>query len=457
MRIIHTSDWHLGQYFINKSRLKEHQRFMAWLLEQVDEHQVDAIVVAGDIFDTGSPPSYARKLYNQFIVDLQQHNCQLVILGGNHDSVATLNESTNLLACLNTYVVPSAQQDSQLQLEQQVITLKQDISGNNRAGCVLCAIPFIRPRDVLFSQAGQSADDKQQDLQQAIYEHYNQIFQLALTEAQKHQPPLPIVATGHLTCVGASSSDSVREIYIGTLGAYPANRLPNADYIALGHIHQSQKVGGNDHIRYCGSPIPLSFDEVGNSKVVNLVELSSFEQSVNITSIPVPVFQPMKQIKGDLESIEQQLLSLSHFDKDLPVWLDIEVASSEYVTEFQTQIETWCKELPVEVLLLRKAKAKQSHDETTGQFDFNQQSTLTELNPIEVFEKRLDAELVVALNDGQKQAQLHDKSQADNTNDMHLSRLKRIRQSFAQMVALSEAQINPLKQSQQPHISDGEQ
>ena len=453
MRIIHTSDWHLGQYFINKSRLKEHQRFMAWLLEQVDEHQVDAIIVAGDIFDTGSPPSYARKLYNQFIVDLQQHNCQLVVLGGNHDSVATLNESTNLLACLNTYVVPSAQQDSQLQLEQQVITLKQDISGNSSTGCVLCAIPFIRPRDVLYSQAGQSADDKQQDLQQAIYEHYNQIFQLALTQAQKHQPPLPIVATGHLTCVGASSSESVREIYIGTLGAYPANRLPKADYIALGHIHQSQKVGGNEHIRYCGSPIPLSFDEVGNSKVVNLVELSAHQQSVNITSLPVPVFQPMKQIKGDLNSIEQQLNALSHFDKDLPVWLDIEVASGEYVTEFQTQIETWCKELPVEVLLLRKAKVKQSHDDSVGQFDFNQQATLTELNPTEVFEKRLDAELVVAMNEGQRQEQ---QQPNDSSNDLHLARLKRIRQSFAQVVAQSHAQINPLKQNQQSDLSDDE-
>lgn len=437
MRIIHTSDWHLGQYFINKSRLKEHQRFLAWLLEQVDEHQVDAIVVAGDIFDTGSPPSYARKLYNQFIVDLQQHSCQLVILGGNHDSVATLNESTNLLACLNTYVVPSAQQDTDKQLEQQVITLNKDINGNNAPGCVLCAIPFIRPRDVLLSQAGLSADDKQQDLQQAIYEHYNQIFQLALTQAQQHQPPLPIIATGHLTCVGASSSDSVREIYIGTLGAFPANRLPPADYIALGHIHQPQKVASSDVIRYCGSPIALSFDEVSNTKTVNLVEMNAHQGQVNVTPIAVPVFQPMKQIKGDLASIEQQLLGLSHFDASHPVWLDIEVACDEYITEFQNQIETWCKDLPVEVLLLRRAKAKLSEqDAQLDKLHRHQQTTLTELNPIEVFEKRLDAQLLAEGRDGIGQT-TGQTTQNDEQNSLHTARLKRIRLSFAQVAAQS--------------------
>lgn len=93
MRILHTSDWHLGQNFYSKSRAAEHQAFLDWLLETAQSHQVDAIIVAGDIFDTGSPPSYARELYNRFVVNLQQTGCHLVVLAGNHDSVATLNES----------------------------------------------------------------------------------------------------------------------------------------------------------------------------------------------------------------------------------------------------------------------------------------------------------------------------------------------------------------------------
>ena len=98
MRILHTSDWHLGQNFYSKSREAEHQAFLDWLLETAQAHQVDAIIVAGDVFDTGSPPSYARTLYNRFVVNLQQTGCHLVVLAGNHDSVATLNESRDIMA-----------------------------------------------------------------------------------------------------------------------------------------------------------------------------------------------------------------------------------------------------------------------------------------------------------------------------------------------------------------------
>lgn len=419
MRIIHTSDWHLGQHFINKSRESEHQAFFTWLLAQVDEHQVDAIIVAGDVFDTGSPPSYARRLYNQFIVDLQQHQCQLLVLGGNHDSVAMLNESTELVACLNTYVIPYASQ----QWSQQVVML-DTYTPHKRPGCLVCAIPFIRPRDVQISQAGQSSGEKQLSLQQAIAEHYQQVFAIAQAKAQQYQPPLPIVATGHLTCVGASSSSSVRDIYIGSLEAFPASGLPAADYIALGHIHQPQTVAGNEYIRYCGSPIPLSFDEVGRRKTVNLVELGSDE--VTVTPLDIPVFQPMRQIRGNLKEIEQQLATLKDYDPKQPVWLDIEVASHEYVTEFQSQIETMCGSLPVEILLLRRAK--HHHDLAAVEQDQVAQVTLRELNPMEVFEKRLEQEPM-----------------SEEQEQQHLARLNRVRRSFAQVAALSEQQLDPIQ------------
>ncbi|RXY72413.1 exonuclease subunit SbcD, partial [Klebsiella pneumoniae] len=108
MRLLHTSDWHLGQNFYSKSRAAEHDAFLTWLLDRAQEHEVDAIIVAGDIFDTGSPPSYARELYNRFVVQLQQTGCRLVVLAGNHDSVAMLNESRDILAFLHTTVVANA-------------------------------------------------------------------------------------------------------------------------------------------------------------------------------------------------------------------------------------------------------------------------------------------------------------------------------------------------------------
>ena len=97
-RILHTSDWHLGQNFYGKSRVNEHQQFLNWLLDQVNNHDIDAVIVAGDIFDTGTPPSYAREMYFDFVVNMHEKNCQLIILAGNHDSVAMLGESKQLLS-----------------------------------------------------------------------------------------------------------------------------------------------------------------------------------------------------------------------------------------------------------------------------------------------------------------------------------------------------------------------
>ena len=106
LRILHTSDWHLGQHFMGKTRQAEHGAFCAWLVEQVRAHEVDALVIAGDVFDTGAPPSYAREQYNRFVVELSATGCALVVLGGNHVSVAMLGESKTLLAQLGTRVIP---------------------------------------------------------------------------------------------------------------------------------------------------------------------------------------------------------------------------------------------------------------------------------------------------------------------------------------------------------------
>ncbi|MDX1369522.1 exonuclease subunit SbcD, partial [Pseudomonas sp.] len=208
MRILHTSDWHLGQHFMGKTRQVEHQAFCAWLIEQVRVHEVDALLIAGDIFDTGAPPSYAREQYNRFIVELRGSGCELVVLGGNHDSVAMLGESKTLLAQLDTRVIPGVCAD----LSEQLLVLKKR---DGTPGALLCGIPFIRPRDVLQSQAGQSAQDKQLSLQQAIQQHYQALYALAEARRAELGGELPIIATGHLTTVGASASESVREIYVG--------------------------------------------------------------------------------------------------------------------------------------------------------------------------------------------------------------------------------------------------
>lgn len=398
MRLIHTSDWHLGQYFFTKSRAAEHQAFLRWLIEQVEQQQVDALIVAGDLFDTGSPPSYARELYNRFVVELQRTGCQLVILGGNHDSVATLNESRELLSCLNTTVIANAQ----TALEQQVLVLNQR---NGQPGAILCAIPFLRPRDLLTSRAGDSGSQKQLALQEAISEHYHTLYQAACAKRDSLGLPLPIVATGHLTTVGVTTTDSVRDIYIGTLDAFPAQAFPPADYIALGHIHRAQNVAKSEHIRYSGSPIPLSFDELGKGKSVFMVDFAhgALQQ---VTALEIPSFQPMQLIKGDLQQIESQLQQFAHYQGELPVWLDIEVATQDYLSDIQRRIQLLADGLPVEVLLLRRSKALRL--QAIAQQD---KETLNELSVGEVFERRLALE-----------------------EDMTEPRQQRLRQMFQQVV-----------------------
>jgi len=411
MRIIHTSDWHLGQYFYGKSRANEHQQFLYWLLAQVKDNKIDVIIVAGDIFDTATPPSYARQMYFNFISAMQSLDCQLIVLAGNHDSVSMLAESKEILGALNTRVIASVTDTSiESNLTEQVFSIK-DKQGNPQA--VICAVPFIRPRDVIKSHAGQSATDKSKSLQQAIVNHYNCLFEQAQQLVCEHKMTdekceLPIIATGHLTALGVTTSDSVRDIYIGTLEALPSNAFPVADYIALGHIHRAQKVGKTEHIRYCGSPIALSFDEAKQNKRVLIVDFKQGKLAT-VTDLIVPCFQPLAMVKTSIENLSQEVEKLvdsllgnvlegvlensrkNSFknNDEIKIWLDIELSNTGLLSDLQPRIMALVKDFPVEVLLVRREKQVRRRLMMEHQQD---QNTLNELTLDDVFSSRLNQE-----------------------------------------------------------------
>ncbi len=470
MKILHTSDWHLGQSFFTKSRKNEHAAFLKWLLQQVEAHQIDAIIVAGDVFDTGTPPSYARELYHAFIGELQGMQCTLVVLGGNHDSVSVLNESKALLKHLNSHVIASTYGD----LSEQVITLN-DRKGQPRA--VLCAVPFIRPRDVLVSEAGQSATDKRQALGDAIKQHYGELYNEALSlrasieEKQaerdsKNSAAIPIIATGHLTALGVSQSESVRDIYIGTLEGFDAKGFPPADYIALGHIHRPQKVAKTEHIRYSGSPIPLSFDELNTQKQVVLVSFECKSTTPTISTLPVPRFQEMEVIKGDLQAIEAAineseaiaLASQTHDESNTnstpvanqkavseidkapsskdPVWLCIEVETEDYLTDLQQRIQGFLDGKNAEILQLKRKRKRTGNSLTE-----KQNVQLSELSVNDVFEARLALESIEdnptnesAPSESAQRTLLDDdqspRAMEEAGSEKSASRINRIRQLF---------------------------
>jgi exonuclease SbcD len=387
MRILHTSDWHLGQHFMGKSRQAEHQALIDWLLVQVDAHAVDAVLIAGDIFDTGAPPSYARELYSQLVVRLHGAGVALLLLGGNHDSVATLCESRAMLACLSTTVVAAvAEADN----AAQVVVLPQR-GGKGEAGCIVCAVPFIRPRDVLQSQAGQSAEEKQQSMRAAIQTHYQSVHDAGRARQTELQHELgrmvPLIATGHLTTVGASSNESVREIYVGSLDAFPTAAFPAVDYIALGHIHKPQKVGGVEHIRYCGSPIALGFDEAHQQKEVLLVELGA-QGLAAITPLPVPRFQPLVPLCGNLAGLAAAISAAAlEGSVEQAVWLEVTVTEDDYLVDLPARIEALTQGLNVEVLRVRRQRGN-----AAASMSGEASQTLDELSPNEVFARRLAQE-----------------------------------------------------------------
>jgi len=379
MRLLHTSDWHLGQSFCGHTRQREHDGFLAWLATTAIEQEVDAVLVAGDLFDTSMPPSFARQQLNDFIDRMQGSGIKMILLGGNHDSPATLGEGQQLLARLSTLVIPDVSANP---ADQVFVIDRRD----GTPGMVLCGIPFVRARHVMRSVPGQSHVEKSQALMDGLARYYADTYLAAVAKRSSLDMQLPIVATGHLTTLGASSSESVREIYVGSLGAFPTNLLPPADYIALGHIHRPQVVDGQEHIRYCGSPVTLSFDELDQAKQVLLIDFHD-GQRTSIQSVQVPVFQPLARVQGSIEQLPERLAAASAGQSpDLPVWVEVTVEGGDYLPDLVTRVNAMVEGLPLEVLRLRKAR-----DPSAAQAIEPQAMTLDELTPEDVFDQVIAA------------------------------------------------------------------
>jgi len=385
MKILHTSDWHLGQYFMMKTRESEHQAFLSWLIALVNDQHIDAVIVAGDIFDSASPASYARKLYADFVVQLQQSYCsQLVIVSGNHDSVAVLNESKSLLNALNVSVLAGLSED----LNEHIIELTNP---KGEKGLV-CALPFLRATDVMNSEHGLSTKQKQMTLQQGIAETYEAIYKLAKNKkTEQHQI---MMATGHLTAVGCSVTESVRDIYIGTLSAFPSSFFPAFDYIALGHLHRAQVVQKNETIRYSGSPIALSFDESKHQKQVVIIDSGAPELAINEHAIPC--FQTLMVIKGDLQQVTDKLTQLVNDSTEQAVWVEVKLKQAYVEIDLQATLSEIVEGSVIEILKVSSPQINES-----SQWSEQQGVTLETLTPTQLFEYRLSSE--EHLNEEQQQ------------------------------------------------------
>ena len=360
---------------MNKSREPEHRAFLTWLIQELIAHQVDALVVAGDIFDTGTPASYARSLYFNFLKQAaKEWGGQIIIVGGNHDSVSTLNESSAVLELANTTVIGGACED----IAQEIVVLDK-LSGE--AGAVIAAVPYLRDRDVRLSNDDERADDKSNALRKGIKNHYEEAYQLAQELASEKE--LPIIATGHLTTQGGELTEGVRELYIGTLEGYASDDFPSDfDYIALGHLHKKQIMGHKEHIRYCGSPIPLSFIEAQYDRSVNLVEIKKGEKPL-VEELIVPTSQKLISLSGKIDKVLSELNNLKS-EEAANIWVEVQIELDGTEGNITQQINKLIEGSSLEVLRIKRIR--QSSEVRLNRVNAEK---LHEMTVDEVFERRI--------------------------------------------------------------------
>lgn len=314
MRLLHTSDWHLGQSLHNFERHYEHQRFLDWLLDTIVAERADALLIAGDIFDNANPSSASQKQLYRFLQRAKERmpHLNLVVVGGNHDSPGRLEAPGPLLEAHGTRVIGAVQRhaDGAIDLEALVLPLT-GADGSVQAWCL--AVPFLRPGDVPRKAAdAETADSAADPYLAGIALLYKQALDLALT---KRQPGQAIVAMGHCHMVdGQMSADSERRIVIGGTEMLPAGIFdPAIAYAALGHLHLAQAVGKQQHIRYCGSPIPLSFAEVGYQHQVLRIDLDG-DAVREIVPIAIPRAVQLLRVPAKPALIGQVLEELAALD-----------------------------------------------------------------------------------------------------------------------------------------------
>nr|WP_312174652.1 exonuclease SbcCD subunit D C-terminal domain-containing protein [Moraxella sp. CTOTU46934] len=315
LTLLHTSDWHLGRRLYGKPRYDEFKQFLDWQLQTLREQKVDVLLIAGDIFDTTAPSNQAQNLYYDFLSQVCHTECRhVIIVAGNHDSASFLEAPKQLLKAFNIHIIGSMTDTP----TDEVITLS-DKAGQPEL--IVMAVPYLRDRDVRTVGHGERLDDKERKLAQGIKAHYGQIADIAIAQqAQlkaKYKRTIPIVATGHLFTVGGQTmeGDGVRDLYVGSLGSIGAEIFhPQIDYVALGHLHIPQAVGGQPHIRYAGSPIAMGFGESRQQKQVHLLR---FDAKPDLLSQPLQTLTIQKKPLVSAPTPVKKRKSVSHTSMDL--------------------------------------------------------------------------------------------------------------------------------------------
>ena len=375
MKILHTADWHIGQSFFEHDRKKEHQSFLIWLRKQIQKHNIDALLIAGDIFDSPNPSAESQRLYYSFLKEVTAENQQLqiVIIAGNHDSAARLEAPNPLLETMNITVVGTIKRTTEGEIDYCQLTT--ELKQNGKPAILCLAVPYLRQGDY---PAAETYAQGVKQMYETLYNH-----------AKKQK--LPIIAMGHLQATGAEVSDNDRSerTVIGGLDSISPDTFPEEIvYTALGHLHKAQRVAGRETIRYAGAPLPMSFAEKYYKQGVNIITIGGtvaierllWDTPVKLMSIP-PTPMPLNEVLEEIATLPNGKISSSS------PYLEIKVLITEPEPSLRHQIEEALKEKAVR--LTRITATTPNKQATERGITYEELQTINPMDiAVDIFQKR---------------------------------------------------------------------
>ncbi len=378
MKILHSSDWHIGKRLYNKDLELDHRLFFDWLINTLTEQHIEVLIIAGDIFDLAFPSNSSLQLYYQMLTRVQATCCKnVVITGGNHDSVSTLNAPKEILKYLNIHVVGGATEN----LQDEIVEIKND---SGEIQLVVCAVPFLRDRDIRISKTGETYEERTKAIRDGIAKHYEDLAELI--KPYKEQQ-IPVIATAHLYLSDSSMEKDEKDFYIGGLQQISSNQFPvEFDYLALGHVHRPQIVGGNQRIRYCGCPIHLSFSDRKDDKIVIILNAEKGSE-LTLETMQVPQTRRLLSFSGSMSEV---IAKLSKYEStsEHKNWAEVSIVEEKYDSLLIPQMNRFVESLDNLDILSMKFQFKDNLGGADELFDEN--VSLKDLKITEVFDKLLE-------------------------------------------------------------------
>lgn len=293
MKILHTSDWHVGKVLKGRSRAEEHKAVLAGVIEVARRERPDLVVVAGDLYDTAAPTPEATRLVTRALTALRRTGADVVAIGGNHDNGAALDALRPWAEAAGITLRGSVREDP----DEHVID--GTTAGGERWR--IAALPFLSQRYAV--RAVEMYELTAAEANQTYADHLGRIL-ARLTEGFA-EPDRVHLVTAHLTVVGAATGGGERDAHTVLGYAVPATVFPGtAHYVALGHLHRAQQVQGGCPIRYSGSPLAVDFGEQENVPSVTVVEVSA-TTAAQVREVPIPAAASLRTVRGTLAQLAE--------------------------------------------------------------------------------------------------------------------------------------------------------